>query len=69
MGTLCRALPWPPASINGPIHFSDSLHQFFAATLSFFQFDHRKQHTLSSCVYGVSCSAHRSATGFRINFL
>jgi len=62
-----------PESINGPIHFSDLLHQFFAASLSFFRFDHRKHHTLSSLVYGVSRTAHHlhtlAATGFRIHFL
>jgi hypothetical protein len=51
------------------IHFSDSLHRFFAATLSFFQFDRIKRAALSSPVYGVFFSAHRSTTDFRNNFL
>jgi hypothetical protein len=51
------------------IRFSDSLHQFFAATLSFFQIDRIKRAALSSTVYGVFFSAHHSATDFRNNFL
>jgi len=51
------------------IRFSDSLHRFFAATLSFFQFDRIKRAALSSPVYGVFFSAHRFATDFRNNFL
>jgi hypothetical protein len=57
------------ASINAPIHFSDSPHRFFAAMLSFFQFDRIKRAALSSTTHGVFFPAHYSTADFRCNFL